>query len=256
MNVNVSKTKEYYHSLTEASMCDCGYCRRYRLQVKSAYPKVAEYLISLGIDIEKPFETSTLEPDENGMLEYCCCQYIAFGNCEPEYHCRIDNVEIRVATSYPSTCIEQEHFVIELFPIKLKFDEEMLIERCIDILHEKDQRCVLTSVLDTGYPLASVNRTTGGSGIKRIYFVLHNTSAIVTSFENNPKGSVTFYSGDNSVHLIGEVSVISSETLCKDKTDMHFWENIGANNVLLKFIAHESHIYMGEEYHFLQIQGK
>lgn len=122
MDVDVTKTKEYYHTITDVSLCDCAYCRNYRLQVKSAFPKVAEYLCSLGIDIEKPFETSPLEPDEKGILEYCCCQYIAFGTCEPEYRCRIDNVEFRVATSYPSTGIEQEHFVIELYPVQLKFE--------------------------------------------------------------------------------------------------------------------------------------
>ncbi len=102
-------------------MCNCNYCRNYRLQIKSAYPKVAEYLGVLGIDIEKPLETSPLEPDENGMLEYCCCQYIAFGKCNPKYHDRVGDVEFRIAVSYPSTGIEQEHFVIELFPIKLQY---------------------------------------------------------------------------------------------------------------------------------------
>lgn len=102
-------------------MCDCSYCRSYRLQIKSAYPLVAEYLTTLGIDIEKPFETSPLEPDENGMLEYCCCQYVAFGKCESEYQYRVGDAEIRLATSYPSTGIEQEHFVIELFPIRPKY---------------------------------------------------------------------------------------------------------------------------------------
>ena len=123
MDVNISATKDYYNSITDASLCDCGYCRSYRLQVKSAFPKVAAYLDSLGIDIEKPFETSPLEPDEKGMLEYCCCQYIAFGNCEPEYHHKIDNVEFRVAESYPHIDIEQEHFVMEMFPIQLKYVE-------------------------------------------------------------------------------------------------------------------------------------
>ena len=121
MNVDIANTKAYYNSITETSLCECAYCRNYRLQVKSAFPKVAEYLYSFGIDIEKPFETSPLEPNENGMLEYCCCQYIAFGTCNTEYHYRIDNVEFRIATSYPSTGIEQEHFVIELYPIHLKF---------------------------------------------------------------------------------------------------------------------------------------
>ena len=121
MNVDIVKTKAYYNSISETSLCDCAYCRNYRLQVKEVFPKVAECLCSFGIDIEKPFETSPLEPDENGMLEYCGCQYVAFGKCNPEYHHTVDDVEFRIATSYPSTGIEQEHFVIELFPIKLKY---------------------------------------------------------------------------------------------------------------------------------------
>ena len=125
MNVDIKTTKAYYYSIIETALCDCAYCRNYRLQVREAFPKVAEYLYSLGIDIEKPFETSPLEPDENGMVEYCCCQYVAFGTCSSGYHYKIDNIEIRIASSYPNTGIEQEHFVIELFPIKLKYVCEM-----------------------------------------------------------------------------------------------------------------------------------
>ena len=120
MNVDIAKTKEYYAALANSELCNCTYCRNYRLQVKSAYREVAEYLTTLGVDIQKPFETSPLESDENGMLEYCCCQYIVFGNCEPEYYHRIGDVEFRVATSYPGTGIEQEHFVIEFFPVRLR----------------------------------------------------------------------------------------------------------------------------------------
>ena len=121
MNVDIFKTVEYYQSITETSMCDCNYCRSYRLQVKSAYPNVSDYLDSFGIDIEKPFEISPLEPDENGMLEYCCCQYIALGKCCSEYQHKIGDVKFRIATSYPDTGIYREHFVIELFPIVLKY---------------------------------------------------------------------------------------------------------------------------------------
>lgn len=121
MNVDIVKTQNYYSSVTESSLCDCDYCRNYKLQIKSAFPEVAEYLSSLGVDIEKPFETSPLEPDENGMMEYCCCQYSVFGNCETEYKHKIGIVELRMATSYPSTGIKEEHFVIELFPIQLKY---------------------------------------------------------------------------------------------------------------------------------------
>ena len=120
MNVDVLATRDYYNSITDSTLCDCGYCRNYRLQIKSALPEITAYLGSFGIDIEKPFETSPLEPDENGTLEYCGCQYIVFGNCDPEYHHRIGDVEFRIATSYPSTGIEQEHFVIEFFPVQLR----------------------------------------------------------------------------------------------------------------------------------------
>ena len=120
MNVDITKTKEYYAAITNSKLCDCSYCRNYRLQIKSAYPEVAEYLASLGVDIQKPFETSPLEPDENGMLEYCCCQYIVFGNCEPEYYHRISDVEFRVATSHPGTGIDGDHFVIEFLPVRLR----------------------------------------------------------------------------------------------------------------------------------------
>ena len=92
-------------SITESSLCDCSYCRNYRLQIKSAVLNVAIYLDSWGIDIEKPLETSPLEPDENGMLEYCCCQYIVLGNCEPEYHHKIAKMCIRdrACSAFPRT---------------------------------------------------------------------------------------------------------------------------------------------------------
>ena len=121
MDINIEKTKEYYASIGESLLCDCIYCQCYRKQIRSVYPKVAEYLDSLGVDIEKPFETSPLEPDEKNMLEYCCCQYIVFGKCDSKYSYQIDNVKFRMATSYPHTGIEEEHFVLELFPIWLKY---------------------------------------------------------------------------------------------------------------------------------------
>lgn len=121
MNIDVLRTKEFYRSISESSLCECAYCRSYRMQIKAVFPEIAEYLDTFGIDIEKPYETSPLEPDENGMLEYCCCQYIAIGNCKPHYCHRIGNIEFRKATSYPGAGIEQEHFVLEFYPIELKF---------------------------------------------------------------------------------------------------------------------------------------
>jgi len=121
MNANIELTQEYYRSLDIHSLCDCNYCKNYRLQIKNAYPEVSAYLNKLGVDIEKPYETSPLEPDENGILEYCCCQYIVFGSCPSNYHHQINDVEFRLAAAYPKTRIEQEHFVLEFYPIHLNW---------------------------------------------------------------------------------------------------------------------------------------
>jgi hypothetical protein len=82
---------------------------------------IGQSLASFGVDIEKPWETSPLEPDENGMLEYCVCQYIVFGSCPDTYKHRIGDVEFRLASCYPGTEIEEEHFVLEFYPVRLKF---------------------------------------------------------------------------------------------------------------------------------------
>ena len=121
MAINVEQTKKYYKDIKQEDLCDCNYCKNYYLQVKDAYPKVAEFLDSIGIDIEKPFETSPLEPDEHGMLEYCICQYIVIGSAPSELSKEIENVKIDISDSHPSTDLIQEHFVIDIYPICLKW---------------------------------------------------------------------------------------------------------------------------------------
>ena len=120
MKLNIEKTKKYYDSLEQEYLCNCNYSKNYYLQVKEKNPKVSSYLGSFGIDIEKPFEISSLEPDENNILEYCVCQYIVFGCCCDTYSYKIGDVEFRIAQLYPETGIKEEHFVIEFSPIKLE----------------------------------------------------------------------------------------------------------------------------------------
>ena len=43
------------------------------------------------------------------------------GSCQMGYSHTVGNVEVRVATSYPSTGIEGEHFVLDFSPIRLKW---------------------------------------------------------------------------------------------------------------------------------------
>lgn len=78
MKADIEKTQVFYCNFPKEYICDCAYCRNYRAKIRKAYWEVARYLATLGVDIEKPFEISPLEPDKNGYQEYCACQYIVF----------------------------------------------------------------------------------------------------------------------------------------------------------------------------------
>lgn len=74
----------------------------------------------IGIDIEKPFETIPIEP-KNGIIEYVGVQYIIMGDKKGFNGTIISNIKIDVAKSHPSTEIKDEHFVIEIYPITLRW---------------------------------------------------------------------------------------------------------------------------------------
>ena len=121
LTLNIKETKQYYSSLTAEDLCDCVYCRNYIREIKNAYPKVAEYLLTLGIDIKKPFETIPLEPDETGHIEYISSQYIVIGNSDDFAKTVIDTVTVDITYSHPSTEIDKPHFVVEIYPVRLKW---------------------------------------------------------------------------------------------------------------------------------------
>ncbi len=119
--MDIERTKLYYKQKSSSDICDCAYCQNYVREIKTTYPKVAEYLFSLGIDIEKPFETMPLEPDENGYIKYISSQYVVFGMPDDFVKTVIDSVDVVIANSHPSTFINEDHFVIEIYPILLKW---------------------------------------------------------------------------------------------------------------------------------------
>lgn len=118
--LSIKETKQYYDSLTAEDLCNCAYCRNYICEIRNAYPKVAEYLLALGVDIEKPFETIPLEPDETGGIEYLSSQYIVIGNTDGFIKTVIDTVTVDITDSHPLTNIDKPHFVIEIYPVRLK----------------------------------------------------------------------------------------------------------------------------------------
>lgn len=117
MKIDIIKTKEYYNLLSSDRLCDCDYCKLYYLRSRKEFPELAEWLERYGIDIEKPFEVMSLEPDEYKMLEYIGIQYLVFGICPSDYSCNIGNFNIVIAHSHPDTGIREEHFVLEALPI-------------------------------------------------------------------------------------------------------------------------------------------
>lgn len=118
--MDISGTRRYYEQLRAEALCQCAYCRNYMQQVQKQYPAIAAYLQSIGVDIEKPFETMPLEPDENGKIQYLGVQYLVMGSSRDFAPRTISGVSLRVEESHPSTAeLMEEHFVIELSPMSL-----------------------------------------------------------------------------------------------------------------------------------------
>ena len=121
--MDIEKTRKYYDGLTDADICDCAYCRNYVKEIKAAYPELAAYLAQLGVDIEKPFETIPIEP-ANGTMFYSGVQYVVLGNASHFKETSIGDAQVFVTDSHPMTNISEEHFVIEITPITLRWTEE------------------------------------------------------------------------------------------------------------------------------------
>ena len=121
--IDIIKTEKYYASLTADQICDCCYCSNYVSKVKEAYPELAAYLKAQGIDIEKPYETVPLEPYD-GHITYAGVQYLVLGDSMDYVPVKIGDTDIVIADSYPYTDLAEEHFVIEISPIILSWQEK------------------------------------------------------------------------------------------------------------------------------------
>ena len=118
--MDIKKTSEYYQSLNNESLCSCDYCRNYYTEIRGAYPELSDYLAKRGIDIEKPFEAMPLEPC-GGQIEYIAVQYVVMGSDAGFEDKDAFGVHMGLADSHPMTDIAEDHFVIELAPITLKW---------------------------------------------------------------------------------------------------------------------------------------
>lgn len=119
--MDIERTKKFYETMKISEICQCAYCKNYVKNIKKNYPEVAKYLANLGIDIEKPFEAMPSEVDKNGYIEYVGVQYIIMGDKEDFNKVLVSGVQLDIAKSHPTTDIQEKHFVIEMYPIVLKW---------------------------------------------------------------------------------------------------------------------------------------
>jgi hypothetical protein len=119
--MDIERTKAYYAHLGSGDLCDCAYCQNYMKEIKASYSALAEYLRRMGVDIEKPFETMPLDPDEMGHLAYPLAQYIVCGDPNDFRAATIQDVHVDISTVHPATGIQEPHFVIDVYPICLKW---------------------------------------------------------------------------------------------------------------------------------------
>ena len=119
--MDAERTKRYYDQLTDEDICGCGYCRGYVREIRSAYPELADFLSGFGIDIEKPFEAIPVGPAEDLMI-YSGVQYVVMGAADDFRETSVGGARVFITDSHPMTDITEDHFVIEVSPIYLKWD--------------------------------------------------------------------------------------------------------------------------------------
>lgn len=76
----------------------------------------------------------------------------------------------------------------------------------------------LTSINERGYPRTCLLSKVKNEGFSDIYFVTSKRSKLngkATHFEKNPKASVCYFSGDDSVTLIGNVEFVEDKATQK-----------------------------------------
>ena len=74
MDIDIEQTKEYYKS---HSLCDCPCCRNYYAQAKDRFHLLDEFLLELGVSIDRPDEMGCVEMDND--IQYIFASYTVCG---------------------------------------------------------------------------------------------------------------------------------------------------------------------------------
>ena len=105
-------------------------------------------------------------------------------------------------------------------------------------------------MIKTGTPVVSKLKSEGYS---TIYFSTGYVSAKTRHFKENPKSSVCYYSGTDSVALIGNIEIIEDKTLKHEVWQDWLFDHFpggpdGEEYCLMKFTAIEASIWIDWEF--------
>lgn len=123
--MDIEATKAYYAGMSRNSICSCDYCQNLVDEIKSAYPEVAEYLLGLGVDIERPFEVFLPIENDDEYMDYYAVQYLVAGEPDGFEETKIGDISVYVTEVHPDATYKDKYFVIEAgtFHIKCRYDK-------------------------------------------------------------------------------------------------------------------------------------
>lgn len=136
MDVDVDQTKEYYRS---HSLCDCPSCRNYYAQVKDRFLLLDEFLLDLGVSIDRPDEMGCVELDNE--IQYIFASYTVCGKILEldKYEIDINDgglfLNIVIGDSFVPNEQKTEYFVVTVYNIVLPwildepFPEPVLLKK-------------------------------------------------------------------------------------------------------------------------------
>lgn len=111
MFINLEMTKQLYNNFPKDWICQCENCKLFYSNVKDSFVELANWLKQYNIEIDKPFELSSIELDD-GTIEYLEAQYVVIGTCEDDFSVCVGDIEISPTHIHPSTNINEKHFVL------------------------------------------------------------------------------------------------------------------------------------------------
>ena len=132
-----------------------------------------------------------------------------------------------------------------------------ILQKAADLLSKCDD-ITLASVNENGYPRVCVMGKTKAEGIQKIWCSTGLAGTKTKHFLTNPKASVCYWQGGDSVTLIGTVEVKTDrpirEEMWRDGFTEHFPGGIDdPNYCVLEFTAEEATIWIDGEFVTLEV---